>query len=216
MKNVADLYDLKQEQILQLEGFKEKSANNIIKSLQESKSMPFEKVLFALGIRFVGQTVAAKLADYFGSMEQLMKATEMELMMVDEIGDRITESLLEYFADAGNVEIIKRLQNAGLKFEVEKNTEQGPNILEGKSFVVSGKFSIARDDLKKMISKFGGKNVSAISSKTDYLLAGDAMGPAKLKKAEKLGIPIISEDDFMNILMLAHHLAQIIPAGDHI
>ncbi len=202
VKNVADLYDLTREQILSLEGFKEKSADNMIKSIEESKAMPFEKVLFALGIRFVGQTVAAKLADYFGSMENLMKATEMDLMMVDEIGDRITESLLEYFADEDNLQIIKRLQDAGLKFEIEKDKEQGPNLLEGKSFVVSGKFTIARDDLKKMISKFGGKNVSAISSKTDYVLAGDAMGPAKLKKAEKLGIPIISEDDFMKMVNL--------------
>ncbi len=200
VKNVADLYDLTREQILQLEGFKEKSADNMIKSLEESKTMPFEKVLFALGIRFVGQTVAAKLAEYFGSMENLMKATEMDLMMVDEIGDRITESLLEFFADKDNMEIVQRLQHAGLKFEIEKDKDQGPNLLEGKSFVVSGKFSIARDDLKKMISKFGGKNVSAISSKTDYVLAGDAMGPAKLKKAEKLEVPIISEDDFMRMI----------------
>ena len=164
--------------------------------------MPFEKVLFALGIRFVGQTVAEKLAEYFGSMENLMKATEMDLMMVDEIGDRITESLLEYFADEGNLNIIRRLQEAGLKFKIEKDKDQGPNLLEGKSFVVSGKFTIARDDLKKMISKFGGKNVSAISSKTDYVLAGDAMGPAKLKKAEKLGVPIISEEDFMKMVNL--------------
>ena len=200
VKNVADLYDLTREQILSLEGFKEKSADNMIKSLEESKKMPFEKVLFALGIRFVGQTVAEKLAEYFGSMENLMKATEMDLIMVDEIGDRITESLLEYFADEDNMNIVRRLQDAGLKFEIEKDKEQGPNLLEGKSFVVSGKFTIARDDLKKMISKFGGKNVSAISSKTDYVLAGDAMGPAKLKKAEKLDVPIISEDDFMKMI----------------
>ena len=200
VKNVADLYDLTREQILSLDGFKEKSADNILKSLEESKKMPFEKVLFALGIRFVGQTVAAKLAEYFGSMEKLMNATEMELMMVDEIGDRITESLLEYFADKDNLQIIRRLEAAGLKFEIEKDKEQGPNLLQGKSFVVSGKFSIARDDLKKMISNYGGKNVSAISSKTDYLIAGDAMGPAKLKKAGKLGVPIISEDDFMKMI----------------
>jgi len=200
VKNVADLYDLTREQILSLEGFKEKSADNMIKSLEESKAMPFEKVLFALGIRFVGQTVAEKLAEYFGSMENLMKATEMDLMMVDEIGDRITESLLEYFADEDNMSIVKRLQDTGLKFEIEKDKDQGPNLLEGKSFVVSGKFTIARDDLKKMISKFGGKNVSAISSKTDYVLAGDAMGPAKLKKAEKLDVPIISEEDFMKMI----------------
>jgi len=201
VKNVADLYDLTKDQILQLEGFKEKSADNMMKSLEESKNMPFEKVLFALGIRYVGQTVAAKLAEYFGSMEHLMKATGMELMMVDEIGDRITESLLDYFADAGNLEIVNRLKAAGLKFEIEKDKDQGPDLLQGKSFVVSGKFTIARDDLKKMISKFGGKNVSAISSKTDYVLAGDAMGPAKLKKAEKLGVPIISEEEFMKMIV---------------
>jgi len=200
VKNVADLYDLKKEQILQLEGFKEKSAENILKSIEESKTVPFEKVLFALGIRYVGQTVAAKLAEYFGSMENLMKATEKELMMVDEIGDRITESLLSYFADEDNLSIINRLAAAGLKFEIEKEASQEPNILQGKSFVVSGKFSIARDDLKKMIRNFGGKNVSAISSKTDYVLAGDAMGPAKLKKAEKLGVPIISEEEFMKMI----------------
>ena len=185
---------------MELDGFKEKSANNLIKSLEESKSIPFEKVLFALGIRFVGQTVAEKLAEYFSSMENLMKSTEMELMMVDEIGDRITESLLEYFADADNLQLIERLISAGLKFEIEQGEELGPDIFKGKSVVVSGKFTIARDDLKKMISKFGGKNVSAISSKTDYVLAGDAMGPAKLKKAEKLGISIISEDDFMKMI----------------
>jgi len=200
VNNIADLYDLTYEQILSLEGFKQKSADNLIKSLEESKVMPFEKVLFALGIRFVGQTVAEKLAEYFTSMDHLMKASKTDLMMVDEIGDRITESLLNYFADEDNRNIIKRLQQAGLKFEIEKNKEEGPRLLEGKSFVVSGKFSIARDDLKKMISKFGGKNVSAISSKTDYLIAGEAMGPAKLKKAEKLGIPIISEDDFMKMI----------------
>ena len=202
VRNIADLYDLKKEQILQLEGFKEKSADNLIKSLEESRTMPFEKVLFALGIRFVGQTVAAKLAEYFISMDKIMQATEMELMMVDEIGDRITESLLEYFADDSNLDIVSRLVAAGLKFEIEKDKDQGPDLLQGKSFVVSGKFSIARDDLKKMISKFGGKNVSAISSKTDFVLAGDAMGPAKLKKAEKLGVPIISEDDFMKMISL--------------
>ncbi|RUA31240.1 MAG: DNA ligase (NAD(+)) LigA [Bacteroidetes bacterium] len=200
VRNIADLYDLKKEQILKLEGFKEKSAENILKSIEESKTVPFEKVLFALGIRYVGQTVAAKLAEYFGSMENLMKATEKELMMVDEIGDRITESLLSYFADEDNLSIINRLAVAGLKFEIEKEASQESNILQGKSFVVSGKFSIARDDLKKMIRNFGGKNVSAISSKTDYVLAGDAMGPAKLKKAEKLGIPIISEEEFMKMI----------------
>jgi DNA ligase (NAD+) len=200
VRNVADLYDLRAEQLFQLEGFKQKSVENLLRSIEESKQTPFEKVLFALGIRYVGQTVAAKLAHYFGSMERLMNATQMELMMVDEIGERITESLLEFFADADNRKIVERLKAAGLKFELEQNREEAPDLLQGKSFVVSGKFSIARDELKKLISKYGGKNVSSISSKTDYVIAGEAMGPAKLKKAESLGVPIISEEDFMKMI----------------
>ncbi|RLD67665.1 MAG: DNA ligase (NAD(+)) LigA [Bacteroidetes bacterium] len=200
VKNVADLYDLNREQLLQLDGFKDKSADNLLSSFEESKRVPFEKVLFALGIRFVGQTVAVKLAEYFVSMNRLMQATEMELIMVDEIGERITESLLEYFKNPYNLRLIERLKSAGLKFEIEKNSSIVPNIFQDKSFVVSGKFTIARDVIKKMIRNYGGKNVSSISAKTNYILAGDSMGPAKLKKAEKLGILIISEDDFMEMI----------------
>ncbi len=200
VKNVADLYDLSREQLLQLDGFKDKSADNLLSSFEESKRVPFEKVLFALGIRFVGQTVAVKLAEYFVSMNRLMQATEMELIMVDEIGERITESLLEYFKNPYNLRLIERLKSAGLKFEIEKNSSIVPNIFQDKSFVVSGKFTIARDVIKKMIRNYGGKNVSSISAKTNYILAGDSMGPAKLKKAEKLGILIISEDDFMEMI----------------
>ncbi len=200
VRNVADLYDLTEEQLYQLEGFKQKSVENLLRSIEESKKTPFEKVLYALGIRYVGQTVAAKLAHYFGSMDRLMQATAMELLMVDEIGERISESLQEYFSDADNRAVVERLRKAGLKFEIEKNDESAPDLLQGKSFVVSGKFSISRDELKALISKYGGKNVSSISSKTDYIIAGDAMGPAKLKKAEKLGVPIISEEEFMQMI----------------
>jgi DNA ligase (NAD+) len=183
-----------------LEGFQAKSVENIVSSIQQSKERPFEKLLFALGIRFVGETVARKLAEYFGSMDQLMSATAMELLMVDEIGERITESLLAYFADPLSQELIQRLRKHGLQFEMAQSSELFPDILQGKSVVVSGKFSRQRDDLKKLISQYGGKNVSAISKSTDFLLAGDSMGPAKLKKATDLEIKIISEDDFIAMI----------------
>ena len=194
--NVADLYDLTTEQLLQLEGFKEKSVTNLLDSLEKSKNIPFEKVLYSLGIRYVGETVAKKLANYFGSMDALRQATKMELLMVDDIGESIADSVIDFFTDPLNIEIVERLKKAGLKFEIEKSEEDFEDKLQGKSFVVSGKFTIPRDELKKLISNYGGRNVSAISAKTDYLLAGDSMGPAKLSKAEKLGISIISEDDF--------------------
>ena len=198
--NIADLYELKAEQLITLEGFQSKSVVNLLKSLEESKNTPFEKVLFALGIRYVGSTVARKLAEHFETMDMLMTATPMELLMVDEIGERISESLISFFADSSNIEIINRLKKYGLQFEIVKNTDSFPNLLDGKSFVVSGKFSMARDEIKKLITQFGGKNVSAISAKTDYVLAGEKMGPAKLKKAEKLDIKVISEDEFMNMI----------------
>ncbi len=200
INNIADLYELKAEQLITLEGFQSKSAVNLLQSLQKSKDTPFEKVLFALGIRYVGSTVARKLAEHFETMEMLMTATSMELLMVDEIGERISDSLISFFADKSNIEIINRLRKYGLQFEIVKNMDSFPKLLQGKSFVVSGKFSMARDEIKKLITQYGGKNVSAISSKTDYVLAGDKMGPAKLKKAEKLDIKVISEDEFMNMI----------------
>ena len=200
IKNYADLYELKAEQLIKLEGFQSKSVVNLLQSIEDSKKTPFEKVLFALGIRYVGATVARKLAEHFENMNMLMTASSMELLMVDEIGERISESLISYFSDDSNLEIIKRLQSYGLQFEIVKNTDRFPNLLNGKSFVVSGKFSMARDEIKKLITQYGGKNVSAISAKTDFVLAGDKMGPAKLKKAEKLEIDIISEEDFMEMI----------------
>lgn len=200
VKDIADLYELTKDQLLKLEGFKDKSADNLIKSIEDSRNTPFEKVLFSLGIRHVGQTVAVRLADYFQNMDSLIQASQGDLKMVDEIGEKIAESLEEYFTDGENIDILRRLKLAGLNFQLEKSLELDSNILEGKSFVVSGKFSIARDDLKKMISQNGGKNVSSISTKTDYVLAGESMGPAKLKKAEKLEISIISEGDFYQLI----------------
>jgi len=200
ISSIADLYELKPKQLITLEGFQSKSVVNLLESLEESKSTPFEKVLFALGIRYVGSTVARKLAEHFETMDKLMTATSMELLMVDEIGERISESLITFFADVSNIEIINRLKNYGLQFEIVKNTDSFPDLLDGRSFVVSGKFSMARDEIKKLIVQYGGKNVSAISAKTDYVLAGENMGPAKLKKAEKLDIKVISEDEFMNMI----------------
>jgi len=200
VRNIADLYALKGSELIQLDGFKQKSVAKLIESIQASKSTPFEKLLFALGIRFVGETVAKKLAQHFENIDMLKSATSMELLMVDDIGERIAESLVEYFANPVNVDVLERLRANGLQFAIQKNTDSFPDLLQAKAFVVSGKFSVSRDDIKQMISNYGGKVVSAISSKTDYVLAGDKMGPAKLKKAEKLEIQIIGEEDFYKMI----------------
>ncbi|OYT10768.1 MAG: DNA ligase (NAD(+)) LigA, partial [Bacteroidetes bacterium 4572_112] len=200
VRNIADLFDLKASELVQLDGFKQKSIAKLLESIEQSKNTPFEKVLFALGIRFVGETVAKKLAQHFENIDLLKSATTMELLMVDDIGERIAESLVEYFANPVNIDIVNRLREKGLQFEIQKNTDNFPDLLQAKAFVVSGKFSVSRDDIKQMISNYGGKVISAISSKTDYVLAGDKMGPAKLKKAEKLEIKIISEDEFYKMI----------------
>ncbi len=200
ISNVADLYELNAEDLMSLEGFQRKSVDNLLKSIEASKNVPFEKVLFSLGIRFVGETVARKLAVHFETIDKLRTATFMELVMVDDIGERIAESLIDYFNDKSNQKIIDRLISYGLQFEIVKSNERFPNLLQGKSFVVSGKFVKSRDEIKKLISRYGGKNLSSISSKTDYLLAGDAMGPSKLKKAEALKIKIISEEELINMI----------------
>lgn len=210
LSNVADLYDLSYERLFGLEkvmesedgksrrlSFKEKTVNNILKGIEESKEVPFSRVLFALGIRYVGATTAQKLANYFGSMQALMRADMEELLKVDEVGKKIAESLVKYFKNEEHVYEIGRLDFAGLQMEqVEEVFEVSDNKLEGKSFVVSGVFSRSRDELKSLIEEFGGKNVSALSGKTNYLLAGEKMGPAKKVKAEKLGIQMITEEDF--------------------
>ncbi len=200
VRDVADLYFLNAEQVLTLDGFKDKSVENLLVSIEESKKTPFEKVLFSLGIRYVGETVARKLANYFQNIHSLGTATKMELMMVDDIGESIADSVVAYINDPLNRQIISRLIQAGLKFELEKSGEVFEDKLGGKSFIVSGKFTIPRDDLKKMISDFGGRNVGSISGATDYVIAGEKMGPEKFKKAEKLGIKIISEEEFMEMI----------------
>ncbi|MEY3237298.1 MAG: hypothetical protein RI883_1399 [Bacteroidota bacterium] len=199
IKTIADLYDLTFDQVVELDRMADKSANNIISGLEVSKTVPFERVLFALGIRFVGETVAKKLAKHFKTIENLKVATFDELINVDEIGDKIAISIQNYFTNEDNCLLIEKLINAGLQFEI-KEKEGATNKLDGKSFVVSGVFnSFSRDEIKEVIESNGGKNVSSISSKTDFVVAGENMGPAKLKKASSLGITILSEDEFIQL-----------------
>ncbi|WP_413998484.1 NAD-dependent DNA ligase LigA [Flavobacterium sp. W1B] len=202
VQNYADLYELTVEQILPLERMAQKSAENLVKGVENSKSIPFERVLYALGIRFVGETVAKKLAKHYVTIEALSRATLMDLILVDEIGDRIAQSVIEFFDNEENRIIIDRLKSYGIQFEiVEKVNPNATDKLSGKVFVVSGVFEkFSRDDLKKAIEDNGGKVGSSISAKTNYVVAGDNMGPAKLEKAAKLNIPIISEIEFMKLL----------------
>lgn len=200
IENYADLYDLKVEQIIPLERMAEKSAQNMIEGILKSKEIPFEKVLFALGIRFVGETVAKKLAKHFKSINNLITASFDELINVDEIGERIAQSIIDFSSDLGNIQLMNRLKQYGLQLELSlENLENQSNKLEGQIFVVSGVFhQMSRDELKKAIEDNGGKVSSSISKKTNFIIAGDNMGPSKLEKAKELGVIIISENDFIN------------------
>ena len=198
----ADLYVLKVEQILPLERMAQKSAENLVNGVENSKNIPFERVLYALGIRFVGETVAKKLAKHYKNIDALSQASLMDLVLVDEIGDRIAQSVIDFFENQENRIIIDRLKSYGVQFEtIEIINPNATEKLSGKTFVVSGVFEqFSRDDLKKAIEDNGGKVGSSISAKTDYVVAGDNMGPAKLEKANKLKILIISENDFMKMI----------------
>ena len=202
VQNYADLYQLTVADILPLERMAQKSAENLVNGVENSKNIPFERVLYALGIRFVGETVAKKLAKHYKSIDSLSQASLMDLVLVDEIGERIAQSVIDFFENQENSLIIERLKNYGVQFEtVEIINPNATNKLSGKTFVVSGVFEqFSRDDLKKAIEDNGGKVGSSISAKTDYVVAGANMGPAKLEKAVKLNIPIISEDDFKTML----------------
>jgi len=216
VKDPSDLYSLTYAQLFGLEkvyisedglkekkiSFREKTAQNILEGIEQSKQTPFEKVLYALGIRYAGETVAKKLAGAFGDIDKLKEATFEELISVEEIGDKIAESVRSYFSDPDNVALIEKIRQHGIRFSAEKAVaEIIEDKLGGKSFVISGVFSgYSRDRLKEMIEKYGGRNVAAVSSKTDYLLAGEGMGPAKLKKARELGVKIISEKEFLKIV----------------
>ena len=200
--NYADLYELTVKQILPLERMAQKSAENLVNGVENSKKVPFERVLYALGIRFVGETVAKKLAKHYKSIDALSQASLMDLVLVDEIGERIAQSVIDFFENQENRIIIDRLKSYGVQFEtIEIINPNATNKLDGKTFVVSGVFEqFSRDDLKKAIEDNGGKVGSSISAKTDYVVAGANMGPAKLEKAVKLNIPIISENDFMELI----------------
>ncbi|MCL4169569.1 UNVERIFIED_CONTAM: hypothetical protein GTU68_029567, partial [Idotea baltica] len=202
INNYSDLYELTVEQVIPLERMAEKSAENLISGVEASKQIPFERVLFALGIRYVGETVAKKLAKHYKSIDALMFASILDLVTVDEIGERIAESVVEFFSSDENRQIVERLKSFGLQLEIsaEKLANQTEK-LKGLSIVVSGVFeSISRNELKKLIEDNGGKVSSSISSKTSYLVAGDKMGPSKRTKAENLNISIITEQAFLDIL----------------
>ena len=202
VKNIADLYDLRITDLLTLERWAEKSARNLMNSLRESKAVPFERVLYALGIRYVGETVAKRLASSFHSIDRLMEACFEQLVDVDEIGDRIAQSVVAYFSDAENRQIVERLRAHGLQMEVsEEVLANRSERLKGLTFVISGTFTQhSRDEYKAMIEQHGGKNTGSVSGKTSYILAGENMGPAKLEKAAKLGVRIIREDEFLKMI----------------
>ena len=200
IKDIADLYTLQADQLLKLDRMAVKSVENLLTGLELSKNTNFERVLFGLGIRYVGETVAKKLAKGFKSIDALQRATYDELIEVEEIGGKIADSVLRYFSDTANLALIDRLKNAGLCFVKEKEVLDSTTFLE-KTLVISGSFSVfSREELKELIEKNGGKVGSSVSSKTDYLIAGENMGPAKLKKANSLGITIISEEEFVKLI----------------
>ncbi len=198
--DISDLYDLRAEQLAPLPRLGEKSAENIVRSVRASLQVPFQRVLFGLGIRFVGETTAKYLADHFRSLDAVMHASREELVEADEVGGKIADAILDYFADSENLRIIGRLRDAGLQFEAEERA-LASEALAGKSFVISGKFADhSRDELKELIELHGGRNLAAVSASVDFIVAGENMGPAKLKKAEKLGVRIISEQEFIAML----------------
>lgn len=214
VRNVADLYELTYDRLLGLEkvisvdesgrekkiAFREKSVENILAGIESSRNVPFERVLFALGIRYVGETVARKLAGHFRSVDALMEASQEELVDVEEIGGRIAESVISYFGKTEHREMIERLRRHGVRMEAEDKEAKGEQLLKGLSIVVSGVFNtFSRDEIKELIEELGGKNVGSVSSKTDYLVAGENMGPSKLQKAEQLGVRVISEGEFRKL-----------------
>jgi DNA ligase (NAD+) len=203
INNYADLYELTTEQLIPLERMAEKSAENLVAGVKASKAIPFERVLFGLGIRYVGETVAKKLAKHYKNIGAIADASEEELVMVDEIGERIAQSVVSFFSSEENKLTIGRLKSYGVQLELSaEKLESQTDILESKTFVVSGVFErVSRNELKKLIEDNGGKVSSSISAKTAYVVAGSNMGPSKLAKAESLGVPIISEDEFLQMIV---------------
>lgn len=213
VRNAADLYDLTFDKLFGLEkviedengksktlSFKEKTTQNILNGIEQSKNVPFERVLYALGMRFVGEVTAKKLARQFKNIDAIANATKEELIEVEDVGERVAESIIQYYNNTENLEMVMRLRQAGLQMEVGEELQAASDKLAGKNIIVSGVFSVPRDELKRLIEQHGGKNVSSISKNTTYVLAGEKMGPEKRKKAESLGIPIISEEDFWDMI----------------
>ena len=211
VRDVADLYDLTRDQLVGLEStdddgmrrasIQDKGADNILSAIEKSKEVPFERVLFALGIRYVGEVGAKKLARYFQNIDALACATVEQLADVEDVGEKTAAFIYDYLHDLRHIQLIERLRQAGLQFKLSTANSQVSNVLQGKTFVVSGVFSrFSRDEIKAHVERHGGKISGSISGKTDYLLAGEKMGPEKLKKAEKLGVPIISEDEYLEMI----------------
>ena len=198
--NAADFYELTKEHLLTLEGWKERSAERFLTSLEKSKKTPFDRVLYALGIRYVGEATAKSVAGHFRNIDAIASASTDDLLNVDDVGQVIAESIYEFFRDEANLETITRLKASGLKFEMEALPEKLSASLDGMTIVISGNFSIPRDDMKALITAHGGKSSGSVSKKTTYLLAGEKAGPEKLKKAEALGVEIISEEEFMKLI----------------
>lgn len=200
LKDIADIYDLNPQQLAALPRLGDKSAANILDGVRASKSVPFERVLFALGIRFVGETTAKYIATHFHTLDAIAAATVEELSEAEEVGSKIAVAITEYFADEHNRSIVERLKSAGLKFEIEEK-QRSSNALEGKSVVISGKFvGRSRDDMKALVEEHGGRNLAAVSANVDFIVAGENMGPAKRQKAEKLGVTILNEEEFMALI----------------
>ena len=207
LHNIADIYDLRKEDIARLEGLGDKSAENILAGIDASKQVPWSRVLFALGIRMVGETTAKKIAKRFPSIDALQAATKEELIAIDDVGEQIAENIIAYFADPQNIAIITRLREAGLQMQLSEEEinlkAQISNVLQGQSIVISGTFTHhSRDEYKDLIESHGGKNSGSVSKKTSFILAGDNMGPEKRKKAEELGIPLTTEDEFLKMIEL--------------
>ena len=198
--NIADFYELTKDHLLTLDGWKDKSADRFLKSIHESLKVPFERVLYALGIRYVGETTAKSVARHFGNIDSIISASLEELLIVEDVGDIIAESIRQFFDNTANLDIIDRLKAAGLQFEAAKPKEAVSSVLEGMTIVISGNFSISRDAMKELITAHGGKNSGSVSGKTTYLLAGEKAGPEKLKKAESLGVKVIDETAFMEMI----------------
>ena len=198
--NIADFYELTKEHLLTLDGWKDKSAERFLKSLAESRKVPFERVVYALGIRHVGETTAKSLANHFKNIDSMIEADVETLLEVDDIGEIIAQSVYSYFRNPDNIEVITRLKAAGLRFELGQQKESLSESLAGQTIVISGNFTISRDAMKELIALHGGKNSGSVSGKTAYLLAGEKAGPEKLKKAESLGVKVISEAEFMEMI----------------